>query len=50
MKLAVVNVNQDVMFQGTRDECYAFMRTHKGCHDLRYINEGRLGRFTSWIL
>lgn len=48
--LAVVDVNQVVLFQGTREDCCDYMRNNAGWNDLRYINDGRLGRYSSWIL
>ena len=42
---------QTVRFIGTTDECYEYMRTHRGWSDLRCVNtDGTLGRLSSWVL
>lgn len=51
-QLAVVaGPNNDIIrFKGTRDECYAYMRTHSNWNELRYIKNGELWRLSSWVL
>ena len=47
---AVVDVHNNILFKGNHDECLSYMRTHRGWNDLRYLGEGGLGRYASFLL
>lgn len=50
----VVMKDRNIVFTGTREECYSFMKSHRynvTWNDLRYINDdGTPGRMSSWII